>query len=96
MARPHSYRRVGQVHKRCGKCKFFIKNNEWCKRWDFTAEDEYVCTKWVKGIRESEEEGELKNEYRKAVGDGIINREENYAKAYTSERINPSSYIFPI
>ena len=84
MARPHSYRRVGiGAPKRCEKCKFFIEKNQWCKRWDFTAENEYVCSKWVKGVREAEEEDELKDEYRKAVGKKIINREENYAKEYT-------------
>ena len=84
MARPNSYRRVGNTAKRCETCKHFLQRNQWCKRWSFSATEEYVCTKWVKGIGEADSESPLKEEYRKAVGEKkIINREENYAVEYT-------------
>ena len=60
MARPNSYRRVGNAPKRCETCKHFLQRNQWCKRWSFSATEEYVCTKWVKGMRDAEEESPLK------------------------------------
>ena len=82
MARPDSYRRVGHAPKRCGTCKHFLRRNEWCKRFKFSASDDYVCTKWVKGNIGDEEESDLKQRYRKATTE-IIDRQENYAVEYT-------------
>ena len=86
MTKPISYRKVGiGVQKRCETCKHFIDKTSWCKKWNFIADKEYLCAKWVKEVGELAEESDLKKRYRIAAGDNAPNREENYAKSYIAE-----------
>tara|TARA_Y100000593_G_C4173816_1_gene268427 strand:- start:54 stop:626 length:573 start_codon:yes stop_codon:yes gene_type:complete len=86
MAKPISYRKVGKgVSKRCETCKHFIDSTSWCSKWNFIADSEYLCVKYIKELGDVEDESELKKRYRVAAGDKVIERVENYAKPYTPE-----------
>tara|TARA_Y100000593_G_scaffold92868_1_gene185841 strand:- start:76 stop:648 length:573 start_codon:yes stop_codon:yes gene_type:complete len=80
MAKPLTYRRVGEsVNNRCNNCKHFSKKTDWCDKWDFVADSEFVCNKWVRGIRDAEDESDLKKRYKVASDGKHLNRVENYA-----------------
>tara|TARA_B100000287_G_scaffold1892_1_gene1858 strand:+ start:5546 stop:6118 length:573 start_codon:yes stop_codon:yes gene_type:complete len=86
MAKPISYRKVGKgIKKRCENCAHFVDSNSWCKKWSFPANEIYTCSKWKQQLGEIGEESELKKRYRVAIGDDIMEREENYAQPYTPE-----------
>ena len=87
MAKPITYRRVGEgAHKKCDGCAHFVKLTSWCRKWNFVANEVYVCSKWKKGLDEAQEESDLKKRYRTAIGEKkMLNREENYAKSYTPD-----------
>tara|TARA_B100000287_G_scaffold407712_1_gene433375 strand:+ start:208 stop:774 length:567 start_codon:yes stop_codon:yes gene_type:complete len=84
MAKPISYRRVGKsINDRCETCRNFSKKTGWCSKWKFVANEDYKCNKWVQSIGDVDQDSDLKEEYKVAIGEKLLNRQENYAKAYT-------------
>ena len=84
MARPISYRRVGKsTNNRCETCRNFSKKTGWCSKWKFTADEDYKCNKWVEAVGVVDQDNDLKEKYKVAIGEKILNRQENYAKPYT-------------
>ena len=76
MAKPISYRRVGKsINDRCETCRNFSKKTGWCSKWKFVANEDYKCNKWVQSIGDVDQDSDLKEEYKVAIGEKLLNRQ---------------------